>query len=626
MKLKEFAAFVENKFERKIKILRSDNGGEYTSNAFKSYCTANGIQQQFTVPYTPQQNGVAERMNRTLVESVISMLACCDAPKQFWGEALMTAAYVRNYCITSGYGNRIPFELWNGIRANISHLRVFGSNCVVWIPKEKRDGKLAHDSMQRKFLGYDANRKSYRCWNSTTKSVLVSRDVTFDESNIAFNEKHDASELTSSNDLGFFHSSSVVIHSNANVESNEIHNSSGRIEVVDENAESSGSNDASEDNSDDGILDSIDFDSDPINDEYEDSNIHDNFDDSDLNSSDADEAFADANEMIDDAAQYEFVDERQNSFNDHDQHSSEQLVDTALRRSTRNRKPLQKFWESSNAAIQSDDEDSHELTVAEDEVDLEPATYAEAIDSEESVHWKDAASEEMDSLYKHETWDLVDLPVNRKAIGRRWVFKRKIKPDRSIERYKARLVAKGYSQVKGIDFEETYAPVAQMKSIRTIIAIATELDLELQHMDVKTAFLNGDLEEEIYMLQPEGFVVPGMENKVCKLKKALYGLKQAPRAWNQKLDTFLKNNCFKQSQEDTAIYIKGDGLDIFIIAVYVDDLILSCRSMDSINEMKQELSSQSEMKDLGELEYCLGVQIQRDRKKRNYNAFTVKVP
>jgi hypothetical protein len=213
----------------------------------------------------------------------------------------------------------------------------------------------------------------------------------------------------------------------------------------------------------------------------------------------------------------------------------------------------------------------------------------------------------MKSLEKHKTWDLVDLPVNRKAIGCRWVFKRKIKPDGSIERYKARLVAKGYSQVKGIDFEETYAPVAQMKSIRTIIAIATELDLELQQMDVKTAFLNGDLEEEIYMLQPEGFAVPGMENKVCKLKKSLYGLKQAPRAWNHKLDTFLRENGFNQSQEDTAIYIKGNGVGIFIIAVYVDDLILACKSMDSINDMKKELSSQFEMKDLGDLEYCLGV-------------------
>jgi hypothetical protein len=151
----------------------------------------------------------------------------------------------------------------------------------------------------------------------------------------------------------------------------------------------------------------------------------------------------------------------------------------------------------------------------------------------------------MDSLISNNTWKLVDLPPSCKTIGSKWILRRKLKPDGTIEKFKARLVAKGFKQKEDIDFFDTFSPVTKITSIRLLIAIAAIYNLMIHQMDVKTAFLNGDLEEEIYMDQPEGFVLPGNEHKVCKLLKSLYGLKQAPRQWHIKFDQCLLSNGFK---------------------------------------------------------------------------------
>ena len=180
------------------------------------------------------------------------------------------------------------------------------------------------------------------------------------------------------------------------------------------------------------------------------------------------------------------------------------------------------------------------LHVNSDENREEPRTIQQGLDSPVKKKWKTALESEYSSLMKNEAWDLVELPQGRKPIGCRWVFKVKHHADGSIERYKARLVAKGYSQEAGIDYEETFSPVARYTTIRTVLAIANQLDLEVHQMDVQTAFLNGELQEEIYMNQPEGFMQKGKENLVCKLNKSLYGLKQSSRCWFKTMDTFLK--------------------------------------------------------------------------------------
>ena len=158
-----------------------------------------------------------------------------------------------------------------------------------------------------------------------------------------------------------------------------------------------------------------------------------------------------------------------------------------------------------------------------------PVTFKEAMSTPEAPLWEEAINSEIESILHNHTWELVDLTPGCKPLGHKWIFKKKMRADGSINKYKARLVVKGYKQTVGLDYFDTYAPVSRKTSIRLIIAFAAFYDLEIHQMDVKTAFLNGDLEEEIYMEQPEGFVVPGKEKKVCRLVKSLYGLKQAPK-------------------------------------------------------------------------------------------------
>ncbi len=211
----------------------------------------------------------------------------------------------------------------------------------------------------------------------------------------------------------------------------------------------------------------------------------------------------------------------------------------------------------------------------------EPQTVEEALNGEDAKKWEIAMQEEYDSLVVNNTWSLVPLPKGRKPISCKWVFKIKHGVDGEVERYKVRLVARSFTQTFGVDYNETFARVAKFVSIRCILALTAIEDMEIHQMDVKTTFLNGDLEEEIYMEQPEGFTQEG-EHLVCKLHKSLYGLKQSPRAWNQKLDAFLKNIEFVRSDADFSVYITQVGDVKIFIVVYVDDLILVCNNKEKL--------------------------------------------
>ena len=186
----------------------------------------------------------------------------------------------------------------------------------------------------------------------------------------------------------------------------------------------------------------------------------------------------------------------------------------------------------------------------------DPQTYKEAVTSPDGPMWKEAIKSEIDSILQNHTWELVDLPPGSKPLGCKWVFKKKMKTDGTIDKYKARLVIKGYKQQKGLDYFDTYSPVSRITSIRMMLAIASMRNLAVHQMDVKTAFLNGDLEEEIYMEQPEGFVSPGQAGKVCRLVKSLYGLKQAPMKWHEKFDHVVFANGFKANECDSCVYYK----------------------------------------------------------------------
>lgn len=240
----------------------------------------------------------------------------------------------------------------------------------------------------------------------------------------------------------------------------------------------------------------------------------------------------------------------------------------------------------------------------------------DALSGPNAREWMSAMQEEMDSMKKNQVWELVDLPKGRKSVGNKWVLKIKRKADGSIDRYKARLVAKGFTQIEGVDYEETFSPVVRFASIRLILALVSSMDLELYQMDVKTAFLNGELEKEIYMDQPTGFEVDGEEHKVCKLRRSLYGLKQASRQWNLKFNRAVLNNGFEVVEEDHCVYVKRFKKSFLILSLYVDDILLTGNDKSMIETTKVWLSSTFDMKDMGEASYVLGVKITRNRARR----------
>lgn len=239
----------------------------------------------------------------------------------------------------------------------------------------------------------------------------------------------------------------------------------------------------------------------------------------------------------------------------------------------------------------------------------EPSTFTEAVNHPmHSKQWEQAILDEYNSLVKNKTWTLTALPAGRKAISCKWVFKHKTDENGHVVRFKARLVARGFSQIYGIDYMDTFAPVAKLASLRILLAIAAVEDLEIHQMDVVTAFLIPDLEEEIYMVQPEGF--DGKEGLVCKLQKGLYGLKQSARIWNARLRPL----GFQQSSCDPCIYINNSSG--IITAIWVDNLIILGKDLSFIDKVKDRLRAEFEMKDLGELQYFLGIQVLRNRSKR----------
>uniref|UniRef100_A0A2N9FEM3 CCHC-type domain-containing protein n=1 Tax=Fagus sylvatica TaxID=28930 RepID=A0A2N9FEM3_FAGSY len=237
----------------------------------------------------------------------------------------------------------------------------------------------------------------------------------------------------------------------------------------------------------------------------------------------------------------------------------------------------------------------------------EPHTYREACTN---PLWQQAMTEELQALEKTHTWDLVDLPHGKSAIGCKWVYKIKTKSDGSIERYKARLVAKGYAQEYGIDYEETFAPVARITSVRSLLAIAAVHQWPLFQMDVKNAFLNGDLTEEVYMQAPPGY--SDCPDKVCLLRRALYGLKQAPRAWFAKFSSIVHQFGFSSSSHDTALFIRRSDKGMILLLLYVDDMIITGDDHSGISDFKLFLHQQFEMKDLGHLSYFLGLEVSSD--------------
>ena len=536
---KKWLAKVERQTGAKLKTFRCDNGMEYMSNEFKTFLKDRGIQYDFTVPYNPHQNGVAERLNRTLAELVRSMLHHKNVAKHFWAEAINVAMYIRNRVTSRGIPSNVtPYQLWTGKKPNLEHLRVFGSKCWYTI-RENGLRKLDERAREAIFIGYTQRSGGYKLWDISNLKVVVSRDVRFDELNTS-------------------------CESHVEVEND---NETNSVPVEEDRADMKASPQSMNDvRRDDEVLP-------PNNDQDGDTNN----DDDELVPSTLNVPSL-SNESSEDASN--------------------------VRRSTRNRRAPGSWWKASaflSAAVPTD-----------------PQSYKQAISCPESEGWTSGMKKEYDSLMEHDTWVLEPPPKDQNIVSNRWVYvtKDEVTPDgKTNKRYKARLVARGFSQVEGVDYNETYAPVVKFTSVRILLAVVTALRLHLHQMDVVTAFLNGDLDETVYMAQPEGFKVKGKEHWVCRLQKAIYGLKQASRQWYKKMDEFLIEKLgLKRNIADDCIYSSCNNGGVLIIALYVDDLLIGCSDMEKLQEVKLELSKRFRMKDLNEARKCLGFEIERDLK------------
>jgi len=534
--LKNWKILVEKQSGNFIKTLHSDNGGEYQNHELQSFLEKEGIIHIRTMAYSPQQNGRAERLNRTLLNKVRAILTASKLPLSFWVEALREANTLRNHLPTKSLERDLaPREIWSGRNINIAQFRVFGCKAYAHIHKiQRREGKLSARGIECINLGIAEEQKGWKLMVLETGNIIYSRDVIFDESEFP------SIDPVSIGYSGSYDYSSFLQGPSRNLqEFREVQENPGATiqpDVLDDDIGNSTLNDYS------------------------------NFEETDLTTDQENTTETTTQEEPLDIVESEIEDELAIRPQKHQRHHESAMM------------MEQAFLVDTTA----------------------PISYKEALEREDSSSWVEAIGSEMESLKRNNTFKLAILPKGRKAVGSKWVFKLKMNPNGTINKYKARLVAKGFSQVNGIDYEETFAPVAKFNTIRMLIGLAAKNNWKLHHLDIKTAFLNGELKEEVYFKLPEN-----PDDQVYKLHKSLYGLKQAPRVWYETLDKALEKLGYKHLVSDHSVYVGNNQ----ILAIYVDDILVLQKSEGGIQALTQHLSEFFELEYLGEATFFLGMEI-----------------
>ena len=385
---------MEKQYGLSLKVFRTNRGGEFTSKDFRTFYEALGIQRQLTTPYTSEQNGVAERKNRMVVEMARCMMKEMNVPVNLWVEAIATVVHILNRSPTQALQNCTPYQALTGLKPSVTHLKVFGCIAFALVNPHQRK-KLDSKSEKYLFIGHSGESKAYKLLDPLTGKVIISRDVVFHE-----NKMRDWSGVKSLDGVPCLsaHTPKAVTL-----------------------------------------------------------------------------------ELEEDSASEEQPPGHQTGTTE-DQHS------TSVRY-----RDLQDIYDTC----------SFVLTV------VDPNSFDE---TSKSVEWKNAMKEEILSIERNQAWELIELPEEKHAVGLKWIFKPKYHADRTLHRRKARIVAKGYTQRHGIDFDEVFYPVARIETVRLFLAIGAQMKWAIIQLDVKSAFLNGDLHEEVYVVWLEGFEVPGKES------------------------------------------------------------------------------------------------------------------
>ena len=622
---KSFKAYMELATKHKVKILHDDKGGEFMSKAFEQFCTEAGIQRRHTMRSEPHSNGVAERAIQTISNHATSLLHESKLPPSFWSHAVKTVVHTHNRMPTSSLPNSTPHFAMYGSKPDVSLLRVFGSAAYVHIKKDKRSGFSPH--MEKCiFVGYPSQYKGWEFYNPQTRKFVLSDRADFDERVCPGTTGYFPDQVVFLNPPPSPATPAIPATLEDHFVVPDVPQQVGEVPIcvaahpapqpqLNQDVppqppllpaqpplqeQSPAPSEAS--SIDPGHPPPLpDPPAPPLrrsNRVRTDPNVWKN------NWFKVDYEPA--------ARQQQQAQPRLDEYRNPAPAIQLSDSDSASDDSTDSEHPAQSANQASDSCPYLTLPEALECAYVSAAKSGYPKSYSEAMTLPDADLYHEAACKEIDSLLENGTWELTTLPKGRKAIGCRWVFLIKHKSDGSVERYKARLVAQGFSQRPGFDYGETYAATVKWATLRAILAIGAFEDLEMESVDISSAFLNGDIDTEVYMKQPEGFP-QGPKDKVLRLLKSIYGLKQSPRLWQQKLDSVLTQLGFKKVESDNSLWIYRKDTVCIIIPVFVDDLTLVSKDKAAINSVIEHLEKHFKLRRLGPLEFLLGVKIERDR-------------
>ena len=550
---------------KKICCLRTD--GAYESGAWKDFTQKHGIIHEFSAPYSSAQNGLAERAIRTTIEDVRTLLRDSGLGHSYWAEAAAYSIAVRNLIPSRRHPGHIPLETLTGKRQNLAHLRVFGSKCWAKIPtvhgaQVTGGSKLDPRSVECRLLGYASGAGNYKVQDVTTKRTYVSRDVIFEEGHPHRTAASVGEQIPLFDTL---------------FDTNFVHTTSSPTTLTDRHDRHDPAPDPISTNTPDISVPPPRSHTIPIASE---------------------EPRRSARAPIPSTAGLQSTEYRQREILGKDE-GQDWATDTRPRAS--HAIDHQSIDSENFTACLTDTKASHYI----------PRNYREAMSSD-SERWMAAMRTEMDTLKAKHTWNLVKPPPDANIMGSMWIYDIKWDGEGNRIKDKARLVGKGYTQQLGVDYNETWAAVTQLESIRMTAAVAAKFNLKLWRLDFVGAYLNSLTKEDIYMKQPEGFVEPGMEDHVCKLVHTIYGTMQGGHDWYKTLSKTYDDLGYTTSRADPCVRFKKQDGNYTLTDTYTDDTFGASNNDEEIKKRKAEIGSVWDVKDVGETEYFLGMRVQQN--------------
>ena len=562
-------AYIETQTGNRIKVVRSDRGGEFQAEKLLDHQNQRGTTREFTVHDSPPQNGVAERGMRTRAERARALLLASGLPRFLWQEAMQHATWLQNRSPAQALEGKTPYEMIHKKKPNLAGIQEFGAAAYV---KDLKAGKLDARAKVGRFVGYDSESKGFRIYWPATRSVSVERNVVFNENDV----RNDDGTVPIPGALseGEKEADKVIQHPENSVE--------GLKKAQDDQ------NDNAEEKSEieqQSKTNTVPFPPQAVAQEPDDEPHQ-------------------PQERPQRAARYQgnYRDLTASVaiFEDHDDTAGPAVVEDPA-----NDGYLNCF----------DDLPLDFATVGHNGTD--PQTLDEALRGSNAKEWQAAMDYEISQLQKFETWVVEDLPPGQTAIPCSEVLRVKRGPNGEVQSYRVRIVAGGHRQVEGVNYTETFSAAAKMPTVRAVLANAAHQDWEIEHVDVKSAYLNAPLKETIYMKAPRGVLKPGQEGKVLRLLKGLYGLKQAGRGWYLEMTrVFIKELGFERSAIDHSVYYRKKGEEHTIVAVATDDMALTSKRAKDAEIFKSEIRKFWDITDHGPIQWFLGFEIKRDREAR----------